>query len=427
MVVIVRSVLVVTLITALLGISALVTCSKANVADGVDGDQRTAIGEIEARHPWLGSDGDDSKVRHTRTQLLWSLVATVWGWAVLAAILFSGLSPRLCRLAASLTGKRLGSVAPYLALLTVLTTVLALPLDYYRGFIIEHEYGLSNQTPWSWLVDTGKWLGLTLIASLALVLPVYAIIRRTPKRWWLYSAGIVAFFAFIAAAIYPLLVAPMFNDLKPLNNPHLSQQIALMAERSGIEVSDILQMDMSRQTKAANAYFAGIGPSQRIVLADTLLANFSDAEIVTVVGHEMGHQVHNDLWRGLGTATVFILIASYVVYRSGNAAVRRFGAKFGFRDISDSASLPLLLLLVGLVTFFGQPAQNTFSRYLEREADAYTLELTGDNEAYISALVKFGEVNLSDPNPPEWVEFWFYTHPSLSKRIEFARGHGSVR
>lgn len=423
----VRSLAAAILLVGLLAIGGLIAGSETNASGGLDGDETTAAIEVDAGEPWLGQDGDDPKVRHSRTQLAWSLVATVWGWIVLAAILFSGLSPRLRQLATDLTGNRLGNVVPYLALLTIITAILSLPLDYYRGFVIEHEFGLSNQTPWSWLADTGKWLALTLIAGVALVWPVYALIRRSPKHWWLYSSGIVALFAFVVAAIYPLIVAPLFNDLKPLSDPVLKEHIVSLADRGGIEVADVVQIDMSRQTKAANAYFAGIGPSQRIVLADTLLANFSDQEIVTVVGHEMGHQAHNDLWRGLGAAVILTLVAAYVVYRIGSAAVRRFEARFGFSDLSDSASLPLLLLLVSLVTFFGQPVQNTFSRHMEREADAYTLELTQDSEAYAQALSKLGEVNLSDPNPPEWIEFCFYTHPSLSKRIEFAKSYRSVQ
>lgn len=380
-----------------------------------------AASETGQLWPTLGDE--DPKVSHSRTQLLWGLAATVWRWVVLAAILFSGLSPRLCQLAADVTGKRLGKVAPYVVLLTVVTAALSLPLDCYRGFVLEHAFGLSNQTWWSWLLDTGKGVGLSVVVSLGIVVPAYALMRRFPNRWWLYVAALAIVLAVIGTALYPLVVTPLFNDVQPLQDESLKTQILQLADKAGLAVADVVQVDLSRQTRAANAYFAGMGPAQRIIVSDTLLANFSEEEILAVVGHEMGHQVHNDLWRGLAATSVLTLVAAYLVHRGACTLARRFGPRFGFRDLSDAASLPLLVLLVAVVSFVGQPATNTFSRHLEHQADAYTLELTRLNTAYASALTKFGEINLSDPNPPEIVELLFYTHPSLAKRIEFARSY----
>jgi STE24 endopeptidase len=186
-------------------------------------------------------------------------------------------------------------------------------------------------------------------------------------------------------------------------------------------VDGVQQMDMSRQTQAANDYFIGIGPTIRIVLADTLLEKFNTEEVLTIVAHEMGHQYHEDIWRMIGGGSVLFLVAFYVLFRSLDPLIRRFHHRLGFSRLDDPASLPLALLLVGLLFFVTQPIQNGFSRYIEREADRYALELTHDNEVYAGALDKLGQVNVSDPDPPGWIEFMFLTHPSLKHRIDFAQ------
>ena len=369
---------------------------------------------------------EDPGVRHSRLQLIWGLVGEIWGWAVLATILFTGLSPRIEQVAAHLFHNRLGTLVPFVALLSLVLSLIGLPIAYYRGFVIEHEFGLSNQTLFAWLSDYGKSFGLALAGNLILFGLVYLFIRRYSNRWWLYSAILVIVFSVIIAGLAPVVISPLFNKFEPIQDQGLRQRIMTLACNGGVEVADVLQTDMSRQTKAANAYFTGIGPTKRIVLGDNLLANFTDDEILTVVAHEMGHQVHNDLWRGLGAGAILFLVGFYVLHRSARLLVSRFGARFGFKTLADSASLPLLLLLFGIISFLMGPVQNAFSRYIEHEADAYAIELTGKNEAYASALQKLGVVNVADPNPPEWIEFVFYSHPSLKKRIEFAQGYNRM-
>lgn len=366
---------------------------------------------------------EDPGVRHSRLQLIWGLVGQIWGWAVLAVLLLAGWSPRLRDVAARWTGNRIGSLIPYVVLLSALLTLLGLPIAYYRGFVIEHEFGLSNQTFWAWLEDLSKGFALNLIGSVILFSLVYLFVSRFPRRWWLYSAALVIFFTVVIATIAPVVIAPLFNKFEPLQDQGLKQEVLQLADRGGVEVADVLQVDMSRQTNAANAYFTGIGPTKRIVLGDTLLANFTKDEILTIVAHEMGHQVHNDLWRGIGVGVIFFLVGFYLLYRIAELTVSRFGLRLGFRQMKDSASLPLILLLIGIISFLAQPAENTFSRYVEHEADVYSLNLTHMNDAYADALKKLGEINVSDPDPPEWIEFIFYTHPSLRKRIDFARSY----
>ncbi|MBI4318244.1 MAG: M48 family metallopeptidase [Chloroflexi bacterium] len=369
----------------------------------------------------LQNPAEDPGVRHTRLQLIWGLLGQLWSWIVLAAIVFGGLSPRLREAARHLTGGWLGTLGPYVVLLTALQWLFGAPVSFYRGYLIEHEFGLSNQDFWAWLGDAAKGLGVRIAISLVIVHLVYLIVRKSPRRWWVWSATLVVVFTVVISTLAPVVITPLFNKFEPLQDRELRQRVLELAQRGGVEVSDVLEMDMSRQTNAANAYFIGIGPTKRIVLADTLLANFTPDEVLTVVAHEMGHQVHEDIWRAIAAGAVFFYFAFYVLYRILDPVIRRFATRFGFSRLYDPASLPLVLLLLGLIFFVAQPIQNGYSRYIEHEADRYALDITRQNEAYASALEKLGRLNVADPDPPAWMEFLFYSHPSEKKRIEFAQ------
>lgn len=366
---------------------------------------------------------EDPGVRHARLQLIWGLIGEVWGWLVLAAIVFGGFSPRLRDLAYRLTGRRLGTLSPYIVLLSVLLAMLSAPVDFYRGYVIEHEFGLSNQDFWAWASDYAKGLGVAVVSGLITFNLVYWIVRKSPRRWWLYGATAVVILSVVIAALAPVLITPLFNKFEPLQDQDLRARILALSERGGVQVADVLQVDMSRQTNAANAYFIGIGPTKRIVLGDTLLANFSGDEVLTVVAHEMGHQAHGDIWRSIGVGAIFFFAGFYVLYRILGPLIRRSERRIGFSRLEDAASLPLVLLLIGLLFFVAQPVENTFSRNIEHEADRFALDLTHQNEDYASALEKLGRINLSDPDPPAWIELIFYSHPSLKKRIEFAESY----
>ncbi len=367
------------------------------------------------------SEGEREYIAYSRTTLALSLLATGWSWVVLAGVLATRPSVRMRDLATRLLSGRPGVSAVYFLLLGILTWLLALPLDFYGGFAVEHRFGLSTESFGGWLRDQLLGLGIGLAMGVPLVAALYWAIRRWRRLWWLGVAVALILLSVVFATLLPVAISPLFNSYQPVEDRALVERIETMARSEGVRVSDVLVEDTSRRTVKANAYFTGLGPTKRIVLTDTLLQQFTPDEVVTVVAHELGHQVHNDIWRGIAVGSLFYLVGAYLVYRLLAPLLARFRHVFGVDQVGDVASLPLLALLFSLLSFAAMPALNSYSRAVEHQADAYALELTHDNRSFISAMEKLAEVNLSDPDPPKPLEVLFYTHPSIKERIEFAR------
>jgi STE24 endopeptidase len=381
----------------------------------------TEVSERILRSAW--NDTHDRAVRYSRTREALALAAMVAGWLFDAAVLFGGASARLRRDAGRWTSRPLLADALYLLLFRLLARAVMLPLAYVRGYVVEHRYSLSNQDHRGWLVDQAKETALGLAFELPITLGAYAVIRRSPRRWWLIVSGLALPFTVLMAQLYPVLIAPLFNRYVPLRDRALAERVRRLAERAGVRVADVVEMDMSRQTRKANAFFAGIGPTKRIALGDTLVAEFTPDEVSVVVAHELGHQVHRDIWKGVALGGLFTLGGAFALSRLGPVALARSRDRSGVADLGDVASLPLLGLLMGLIGVLGMPLANAFSRNLvERPADRYALDLTGRPDAFASAMEKLARQNLSDPDPPRLIHLLLHSHPSIKERVAVARG-----
>jgi STE24 endopeptidase len=232
-------------------------------------------------------------------------------------------------------------------------------------------------------------------------------------------------FTIILSNLAPVLILPLFNKFEPIKDRALAERIKALAAAQGVTIADVLQMDMSKQTRKANAFFTGIGNTKRIVLGDTLLAEFTPDEIEVVLAHELGHQVHRDLWKLIGLGAATTALTAWAVDRLGPPLIERYGRRFGLdpaRGVGDVAALPLLSLLLNALSLLLLPIQNGISRNLiERPADRYALELTGKREAFVGAMEKLGRMNLADPQPPALVKYFLHSHPTLQERIAFGR------
>ncbi len=367
-------------------------------------------------------DDPERAVRYSRIRELLFLVGIVWQWLTLLAWLTGRRSARW-----QVTARRLVPrpvlATPLCALgYAVAEWLTVLPLSYLRGYVVEHRFGLSTQTRVAWFTDTLKALGVALALEVPLITGVYAVIRRSPRWWWLILAGLALPFTVLLAQLWPVLIAPIFNKYEPFRDTALAERIRRLAERAGVRVAAVLRMDMSRQTRKANAFFAGLGGTKRIVLADTLLDNFTPDEIETVVAHELGHQVHRDVWKLVGLGTLSTLGGAWLLDRLARPLIQRYRQRLGFSSIAEPASLPLLSLLAGLLGLLAMPLQNWFSRrFVESRADRYALEQTGRPDVFISAMERLGRVNLSDPSPPMLVKLILYSHPPIAERIQTAR------
>ena len=355
------------------------------------------------------------------------LIGLLISWVAGAIFVFSGLSARVRCEAGKLAGRGLKGQSLTVVFYALLSWAFSLPLSFYSGYIVEHRYQLSHQKLPGWLLDHLKGLGLGLGLEVPGADLAYAVIRRWPRGWWAILTGLSLPFTVLLAQLYPVLIAPIFNKFEPVRDEQLVERLKALAAKSGIQVADVMQMDMSKRTKKANAFFAGLGPTKRIVLADTLIDNFTPQEIEVIVAHEMGHQVHRDIWRGIAVGTLFTFAGSYALNRIARFILQHFGGRIGTTSLDNVATLPLLGWILSFIGIVLMPIQNAYSRYIEREADTYALRLTDDPEVFASAMERLAALNLSDPNPPALVKYLLYSHPPIIDRVdharEFARDH----
>jgi Zn-dependent protease with chaperone function len=358
-------------------------------------------------------------IRHSRLQDVLYFVDFFYGVGVLFLVLQTRISARLRDAAARAQWRFLVAML-YFALLTLVTTTLEFPLTFYQGFVVPHRFDLTNQTFGSWMGDFAKALGVDLaigsfIAALAL------LGMRLVRRWWIVLwIGSIPLII-LGLVITPLIIDPLFNKFEPLRDSSLRSDLLAEASRAGIEGSRVYQVDKSKQTKTMNAYVTGLGPSKRIVLWDTLLAKLDHDEILSVMGHEMGHYVLYHLWKGIAFAVAVALFVFYFGQKIFEHGVARWGVRWGLNnERGDPAALPWLLLVAVVIGFLLSPITSGFSRHLEHQADKFGLELTHLNEPMASAFVKFAENSKHDPNPPWFIEWWRYSHPAAQRRIDFA-------
>ncbi|MGB4214311.1 MAG: M48 family metallopeptidase [Dethiobacteria bacterium] len=307
----------------------------------------------------------------------------------------------------------LATAAGYIFAFLLLMQLLNLPFDFYRGYTIEHRFGLSAQTVAGWFADYGKGALISLLLSTAALAGLYFLITRRSEQWWLPAWAVFTLFLVISSYLFPLLIDPLFYRFKPLHDEEMQQQILDMAGRAGIEVEYVLVADASRRTHKANAYFSGLGGSKRIVIYDTLLERFTPREVLAVIAHEIGHWSHRHIVLGIITGSAASFLALYVLHL--------LLQKMGFH--ADFRALPLAMLFLALLSFAAAPVENALSRHWEREADRTAFSLTGDGAPFVSLFRKLSLSNLSVAQPHPLLKATLYTHPPTLERIEAALQH----
>jgi Zn-dependent protease with chaperone function len=334
-------------------------------------------------------------------------------------LLATGLSAWLRDVAQRIARQRFLAIALYGVLLVVLLSVLELPLAWYEGFVRPHDYGLSDQTAAKFWQDAaiGLALGCGLIAA-TLWFP-YWLLRKSPRRWWLWTGAASVPFLMLMLFVTPIWIEPLFNKFGPMQDKSLEADILHLASRAGIEGSRVYQVDKSVDTKTVNAYVTGFMGSKRIVLWDTILAKLDRPELLYVMGHEMGHYVLHHTASLVALGAALITLGLWVVHVAAGGLIARYRARWRFGALADVASLPLMMLLFSLVSLVISPAVLAFSRHVEHEADRFGLEITHDNLHCATAFVKLQQENLSNPRPDLLVKLFRADHPPLGERIDF--------
>ncbi len=367
---------------------------------------------------------EDKATRYHRLKRRTSVASMLWSVLLLGGLTASGSSAalrnaaeRLAHAAAPASWSASATVLAFVVLLSIIHEVVALPLGLYSGFVLERQYELSKETGPGWLVDQAKSFAINLaLASTAAEL-VYLLIRTSPERWWL--AASLAFTVLIVGLtnLAPVVLLPIFYTVKPLDRQGLSARLLSLAERAGARVLGAYEWGLGEKTTKANAALAGLGGTRRILVSDTMLAEFSDDEIEVVLAHEIAHHVHGDIWKGIAFESALIVAGFYLA----SQVLRAMAGPAGLRGVDDVAGLPLLLLAAGAVSLAMVPAAHAMSRGFERNADRFALRLTGNPGAFISAMRRLGAQNLAEQHPSKIVQWLFYSHPPVGERIAAAQ------
>jgi len=367
---------------------------------------------------------------HDRNRILFrlQLIGFIYGLVVLWIILRWKLAAKFRDWAEGSSKKRFLQALVYSPVLLITIAVLTLPLDIYSE-TVEKRFGISVQSWGSWSWDWVKAELISIVIFTILIWLLYVVIHRSARRWWFYfwlvSLPILIFIFFIS----PWVIAPLFNKFEPLQtkNPPLTAALEQMVQRAGesIPPERMFWMGAGEKTTSLNAYVTGLGASKRIVVWDTTIAKMNTPQIVFVAGHEMGHYVLHHVLIGLAFFAVLLLILFYLGYLTIGWVLTRWGQGWGTRGTDDWASLPALLILLSVFTFAANPIANGFSRYQEHQADQYGLEVThglnsDSGQVAAQAFQVLGEVDLADPDPNPLNVFLFYSHPTISDRVQFS-------
>jgi len=365
---------------------------------------------------------EDKSTRYHRLKRRAAVASIVTSTAVLVVLLVTGLSSSIADIARAVSpadplSYSALAISVYVLIVAGLHEALTFPIAFYQGFLLERRYGLSQEAASGWLIDHAKAMALGLVLSIGAAEVVYLSMRASLTWWWLLSAA--AFVAAIAGLtrLAPVLLLPLFYRFTPLTRESLRDRLVSLSNRAGVPVLGVYEWGLGEKTRRANAALVGTGATRRILLSDTLLAEYSEDEIEVILAHEIAHHVHHDIRNAFIAESALLALAMY----GGAAALFLGWQRLGLAGIQDIAGLPVLVLAGGALTMVATPMVNAVSRRNERRADRFAITLTKQPAAFISAMKRLGTQNLAEEHPSRLVLWLFHSHPPIAQRIEAAR------
>ena len=353
---------------------------------------------------------------YNRIKIRLTVIDIVLDILLLAVLSFSGLASLFARWA-EVAGNDYINFLLFALYSGLFFSIFGFPFDFYGSFIVEHRFGLSNQSIFRWVWEKVKSLMVSMAIGVPVALVFYYFLKSAGVNWWIYFSIFVVFVTVILARLAPVLIFPLFYKFKEIEDGEIKGRIEQVLSDAGVSIKGIYSFNMSRDTKKANAGFTGLGKTKRIILSDTLLQDFTPGEIAVVFAHEAGHYVHRHIIKNLLFSTVVIFATLFVC---GKLHAVTVGA-MGIIELHALPALPVLMLYLSVSGLLVMPLTNFISRRYEFQADEYAVKKTSDRESFISAMNKLVELNLADREPHPAVEFLLYSHPSIRRRIEFAR------
>ena len=361
----------------------------------------------------------EDAIQYNRVKLAAGITSSVCSFALLVALAATSGGRSLGGWCSSICPNPYGALLLFAFSVGLLQSAVTLPLAWFSGFHLEHRFALSNQSAGGWARERIKGLALGAPIAAGVFCILYYCLARFGSTWWIPVGIALTLISVALVRIAPVLIMPLFYRFTPLVDGTLKERIVRLCESAGVHVEGVFSFNLSKNTRKANAAFTGIGRSRRIILGDTLVRSFSDDEIETVFAHELGHYRFGHIRTGILTGIVSTFAGLYIASRLYEWSV----AAFHFSAITDLAALPLLAIWLSLFGLLTSPIGNMISRHHERQADSYAVRTTGKRDAFVAALRKLSDMNLADPEPHPLVEFMFYSHPPIAKRIR-ALEHG---
>jgi STE24 endopeptidase len=393
---------------------------------------QSAAQNTQAPHEYsLPADKLQKAIEYSRARYWLHFTSELYGMAILLGILAAGVAAHLRNCAETASERRIWQAVVFVTLLMLAIDILNLPLAVY-GQHLELAFEQSVQSWPSWFWDWTKGELIAIALAIVLVFILYAVIRRSPRRWWLYFWLATLPILFTLMFLEPLVIEPMFYHFDPLEAKHsaLVGQLEKVVSRGGLAIPPdrMFEMQASEKLSSLNAYVTGLGATKRVVVWDTTIAAMTTPEIVFVFGHEMGHYVLGHIRDSLLLLSLLFLVLLFAGYYALGWLLSRRGQNWRIRGASDWASLPALMLIAAVLTFVTEPLVNGYSRWQEHQADIYGLEVTHglmpDSKAVAARSFQLlGEMGLDEPNPNRFIEFWLYSHPSISERMAFTASY----
>lgn len=352
----------------------------------------------------------------------------IYGLMLLLLVLRFHLGARFRDWAERVTRIRFFQAFLFVSVLTLLLDGLSLPFGLY-GHSLSLRYGLSVQRWGSWFWDWTKGELVGMLLGSLLVWLLYAVIRKSPGRWWFYAWLAILPILVLFIFLIPVVLDPLFNKFEPLEKHHadLVQAIQKVTTRGGLDIApDRMFLELaSEKVTTANAYVTGVGATKRVVVWDTTTQQLTIPQTLFVFGHEMGHYMLHHIPKGLAFAAILLFIGFSITSRAIRWSLTRWGRQWRIRDLADWASFPALMLIASLIGFVAEPISNSFSRHIEHQADVYGLNITSAitpdfQQVAAQSFQSLGEHSLSYPYPSKLMVFWLYDHPDIASRVDFA-------
>ena len=347
--------------------------------------------------------------------ILWGAIV---GILVDFLILQSRLSARFRDWAERVTSRKWLQPALYALPYVIAGFLISLPWTIYTDFFREQQYGLMSQNFGGWFGEQMIGLMISLIIFPLLIMAIFAVIRRAPKTWWIWGTGVVSAFLFIGMLLGPVFISPLFNEYSDMADGPMRDRIVSMAAEYDIPADHIYVFDQSKQHKRISANVSGVGPTIRISLNDNLLERTDPEEVAAVMGHELGHYVLGHTWRTVLILALIVGVGLFIVARLSPRLIERHGAKWGIRNISDPAAIPLLSLILTAYFFVATPAINSLIRINESEADRFGLDTAQEPDGFAKVSMRLSEYRKIEPGPVE--EMLFFDHPSGATRVRMS-------